>query len=196
VTPGGSPALGAETAPSTLRTLGDTTELRALAARYLAELDAGQFDRDWAAGLFTDDVELRFPMGGHAGVEGVAAFTHTIMDRWANTHHHGSECLVHLRGDEADVEWSLLASHIHTDSPPPPAPTRCFQLGGRFRALARRTPAGWRFARLVLRIAWTSGAPPAGIPRVTAEAIETRDAGPGPGAAVLPPPTSTEETHP
>jgi hypothetical protein len=137
--------------------LADRTDLGDLAERYLASLDAGTFDDEWASSFFTQDVELTFPVGSHQGRAGAAAFTRKIMERWDGTHHHGSPALVEPDGDRATVAWSLIASHLHFDSPRPPAASRYFQLGGRFDTFVRRTPAGWRFARMRLRITWSTG---------------------------------------
>ncbi|MFE9706236.1 nuclear transport factor 2 family protein [Streptomyces sp. NPDC005930] len=154
--------------------LSDVTALKDLADRYLASLDAGTFDAAWAGALFTDDVEMTFPVGSHRGSTGVDGFTARIMARWGRTHHHGSESTVEVDGDRAEVGWSLIASHVHHGSPLPPDASEYFQLGGRFAGTARRTPDGWRFDRLRLRIVWTTGAVPAGVTRVDARTLDTR----------------------
>ncbi|MER7488622.1 nuclear transport factor 2 family protein [Streptomyces sp. NPDC126497] len=146
--------------------LADRAALGDLAERYLASLDEGTFDDAWARSFFTEDVELTFPVGSHRGRAGVAAFTREIMERWDGTHHHGSPPLVELDGDRATVAWSLIASHLHFDSPRPPAASRYFQLGGRFDTSVRRTPAGWRFARMRLRITWSTGPASAAVTSV------------------------------
>lgn len=143
--------------------LTDRAVLGDLAERYLASLDEGTFGDEWARSFFTEDVELTFPVGGHQGRAGAAAFTRKIMERWDGTHHHGSPALVELDGDRASVAWSLIASHLHFDSPRPPAASHYFQLGGRFDTSVRRTPAGWRFARMRLRITWSTGRAPAAV---------------------------------
>nr|WSY51618.1 nuclear transport factor 2 family protein [Streptomyces sp. NBC_00886] len=146
--------------------LADRTVLGDLAERYLTSLDEGTFDDEWARSFFTEDIELTFPVGSHQGRAGAAAFTREIMERWDGTHHHGSPALVEIDADRATVAWSLIASHLHFDSPRPPAASRFFQLGGRFDTSARRTPAGWRFARMRLRITWSTGAASAAVTSV------------------------------
>lgn len=97
--------------------LADRTVLGDFAERYLASLDEGTFDDEWASSFFTEDIELTFPVGSHQGRVGAAAFTREIMERWDGTHHHGSPALVEIDADRATVAWSLIASHLHFDSP-------------------------------------------------------------------------------
>lgn len=154
--------------------LADLAELQRLAGRYLASLDEGDFGEAWAKSLFTEDIEMTFPVGSHRGITGVGAFTTEIMARWGRTHHHGSDSSVDLDDDRAGLSWSLIASHVHHGSPVPPDPSEYFQLGGRFTGTARRTPDGWRFDRLRLRIVWTTGAVPRGVTQVDATTLDTR----------------------
>ncbi|MEU6895139.1 nuclear transport factor 2 family protein [Streptomyces sp. NPDC046557] len=154
--------------------LSDLAALSKLSERYLATLDEGTFDAVWAESLFTEDVELTFPVGSHRGVAGVPKFTSQIMERWGRTHHHGSDVSVELDADRAAISWSLIASHVHFGSPLPPDASRYFQLGGRFTASARRTPDGWRIDRLRLRIVWTTGAVPQGVTEVDTKTLDTR----------------------
>ncbi|MTE21009.1 nuclear transport factor 2 family protein [Streptomyces sp. TRM43335] len=155
-----------------VRALSDRALLGELVDRYMATLDRGVFDDDWAGSLFTEDVHLVFPVGSHRGVAGAAEFTREIMERWERTHHHASGCVIASDGDLASVGWSLIASHVHFDSPPPPATSRYFQLGGRFDGTARRTPDGWRFESLKLRIVWTTGAVPPSVTSIDAKTID------------------------
>ncbi|MFF0054818.1 nuclear transport factor 2 family protein [Streptomyces microflavus] len=136
------------------------------------------FDAVWAASLFTEDVELLFPVGSHQGLTGADGFLREIMERWGRTHHHGSLASVEPDGDLAAVSWSLIASHVHFGSPLPPQPSAYFQIGGRFTGVARRTPDGWRFARLRLRIVWSTGSPPGGVTEVDARTLEAADSRP------------------
>jgi hypothetical protein len=171
---------GANTTPdldalaAEVRRLSDLAMLVRLVDRYHASLDQGTFDHAWAMSLFTDDVELTFPVGSHRGIAGVPAFTAEIMARWGRTHHHGSDVSIDLDGDRAAISWSLIASHVHFGSPLPPDATQYFQLGGRFTGLARRTPDGWRIDRLRLRIVWSTGAVPKGVTQVDAKTVDSR----------------------
>lgn len=167
-------AAGADALAAQVARLTDHTELRQLIDSYLAGLDEGDFGEAWTKSLFTEDIEMTFPVGSHRGMADVGAFTGEIMARWGRTHHHGSDGTVRLDGDRAELSWSLIASHVHHGSPAPPAPSEYFQLGGRFTGTARRTPDGWRFDRLRLRIVWTTGAVPGSVTRINATTVDTR----------------------
>ncbi|RLK53975.1 nuclear transport factor 2 family protein [Actinokineospora cianjurensis] len=148
-----------------LRVLIDRLAIEELLDRYLAGLDEAEFDDTWARSIFTEDGRFEFPVGGHAGVTGMAGFTAAMMGKWRRTHHLGACHLVELDGDLARVRGNLIATHLHPQSPPPeqlprgraPEP---FQVGDRFEGEARRTDAGWRFARLAFEVVWSRGTPP------------------------------------
>ncbi len=177
-----APPAGELTGPSALeqvallaeevRRLSDRASLGELIDRYLLTLDEGVFDEKWAESLFTEDVELTFPVGAHRGISGVDEFTREIMYRWAQTHHHGSHYVIEQGGDRVELAWSIIASHVHPGSPPPPGSVSYFQLGGRFDGVARRTPLGWRFERLGLRITWTTGPVPSDIPPIAPDTYD------------------------
>lgn len=140
-----------------LASLSDRVALTDLADRYLRALDEKSFDQARAHLVFTDDVSLSFPPGDHQGILGVAAFTSGFMGHWARTHHNVSHYQVELDGDKATIGWNVIAVHVHQGSPPPPASSAHFYLGGRFDGTAVRTSYGWRLDRLALRVVWTSG---------------------------------------
>jgi len=146
-----------------IRRLSDRTAVADLIDRYLLLLDDGAFDDAWARRVFADDVALEFPPGNHYGIDGVARFTSGFMGHWARTHHHASNYLIELDGDRAAVTWSVIASHVHPGSPPPPASGMHFHLGGRFDGVAVRQSAHWRLQRLALRVIWTTGV---GVPSI------------------------------
>ncbi|MFJ7062325.1 nuclear transport factor 2 family protein [Streptomyces microflavus] len=196
----GSPGPGLGELAAEVARLSDIAALNHLIDRYLAGLDEGLassaststsgsgsglgsgpgsgFDAVWAASLFTEDVELLFPVGSHQGLTGADGFLREIMERWGRTHHHGSLASVEPDGDRAAVSWSLIASHVHFGSPLPPQPSAYFQIGGRFTGVARRTPDGWRFARLRLRIVWSTGSPPGGVTEVDDRTLDAADSRP------------------
>jgi hypothetical protein len=140
-----------------VRELGDRIAISDLIDRYFLSLDQGRFDQEYARRVFSEDVELSFPPGDHTGLPGLAAYTAGFMGHWKRTHHHISRHLIALDGDRAEIGWNLFATHIHPDSPPPPASGHHFYLGGRFEGEAVRTPDGWRVRRLTLRVSWTTG---------------------------------------
>ncbi|MGI5237977.1 nuclear transport factor 2 family protein [Dactylosporangium sp. CA-139066] len=157
-----------------IRALADRLAVGELCDRYLLVLDEGRFDESWAAGVFTDDVELAFPPGTHHGLAGLDAFTATFMGPWARTHHHTGNYLIDLDGDQAAFTCPVIATHVHPGSPPPPAPANLFRLGGWFSGTAVRTPSGWRLNRLALRVTWTVGS---GAPAIVATMTAAQRAG-------------------
>ncbi|MFB4310299.1 nuclear transport factor 2 family protein [Actinomadura sp. GTD37] len=148
--------------------LTDRAEIIDLIAHYNRSLDERRFDDAWARSVFAEDAVVAFPVGGHAGLPGLADFTARFMGRWERTHHHATDHLVRLDGDRAAVGWNMLATHVH-----PPRAARgeagaagpdLFQLGAVLDGTAVRAPGGWRFERLALRVVWTSGRPAQGVP--------------------------------
>ena len=154
-----------------VRQLADRAALTDLADRYLLALDEGTFDQARAASVFTEDVLLEFPPGTHRGLAGAAGFTSGFMAHWDRTHHLASSHHIDLMGDRATVAWNVIAIHVHHGSPPPPAPSRHFYLGGRFAGTAVRTRLGWRLHQLALRVVWTAGP---GIPSIAATMASAR----------------------
>lgn len=146
-----------------VRDLVDREALRDLLSRYFLALDQGTYDEDWAGAIFTEDVSLSFPPGDHQGIDGVTAFTRSFMSLWARTHHHTADLLINLAGDRAFLAFNVIATHVRHGSPPPPASSDHFHLGGRFEGTALLTPRGWRLQRLSLTVLWTTGAGAPGI---------------------------------
>ncbi|MFF9011379.1 nuclear transport factor 2 family protein [Streptomyces sp. NPDC014870] len=142
----------------------DRAELSALIDTYATGLDVGSFDEAWAQSLFTEDVDLHYPVGSHRGHAGLLSFTREIMDRWQRTQHLTAGHRITVQGDRAELDWNLLAVHVHPGDDPARAGLEPFRIGGRFEAEAIRTPQGWRFARMSLQIIWTSGSPATGVP--------------------------------
>ena len=155
-----------------VRALADRAAISDLIDRYQLALDDGMFDNAWARAVFAPDVVLDFPPGSHHGVAGLTEFTSGFMRHWARTHHHASNYVIGLAGHEATVSWNVIASHVHHDSPLPPAQGKQFHLGGRFDGDAIRTADGWRLRRLTLRVVWTAGI---GIPSIAATMAEARE---------------------
>lgn len=141
--------------------LADRTEIIELFDRFARDLDHRAFEAeaapdDWARSLFTEDVTLAFPVGSHAGIDGVTALHRAALAPFARTQHLHTNYLIDLAGDRADVEFQLLATHVYADPAEPP-----FQVGDRYTGEVVRTAAGWRIRRLALDVVWTRGRPPA-----------------------------------
>jgi hypothetical protein len=150
---------------SSTTALADRVAVTELCDRYLLGLDDPAHAVTDPSELFTEDVVLDFPPGRHRGLPGLAEFTATFMSHWARTHHHSAGYILAPDEDRMSVTWSVIATHVHPDAPPPPASANHFHLGGRFTGSAVRTPFGWRIDHLKLRVLWTTGA---GVPAIVA----------------------------
>lgn len=144
-----------------VRSLSDRADVSELIDRYITAFDLlaeEPRDDEWYRSVFTEDVRLIFPIGGHVGIDGLAEFNRAARAKWARTHHLSANHLVTLDGDRARVRAHLLVTHVpDLDGPP-----RHLSTGSHFDATAVRTPAGWRLAELVFTLVWISGEPPAG----------------------------------
>lgn len=162
-----------------VRQLTDQAAVASLADRYLRSLDDGDFDAVKARAIFTKDVAFSFPPGDHAGIAGVAEYTHGFMRHWERTLHNASHYLIEVDGDQATIAWNVFAVHVHRGSPPPPTHSDHFYLGGRFTGTAVRTYSGWRLRHLALRVAWTAGQSIPSIAAVMAGAEKANLSAPG-----------------
>lgn len=141
-----------------IRTLVDRAELGGLIDRYMITLDTADGpgrDVGWYRTMFTDDVRMTFPVGAHRGVSGLPEFQRAATVRWKVTHHLSANHVVDVDGDRAGISAQLLATHVEHDSPA--GPQRTFHIGGRYRADAVRTPAGWRISDLSFVVVWSEG---------------------------------------
>jgi hypothetical protein len=144
--------------------LSDRAEISELLDRYLTDFDTlltQPFDhvpRDdaWYRRLFTEDLRLTFPVGGHQGIAGLAEFQLAAKANWARTQHISSNHVVDLDGDKAALRAQLLVTHVH----PVELSRPHFTAGSRIQALAVRAQEGWRLDELTISLIWTSGAPP------------------------------------
>ncbi|MEK8141866.1 nuclear transport factor 2 family protein [Streptomyces sp. M10(2022)] len=88
-------------------------EVAALLDRYLLTLDDEELDEAWAAGLFTQDAVVAFPMNRHTGIDGMAAYHRRALSAFAATQHLGSPALVVLDRDRASLRANLMSTHVH-----------------------------------------------------------------------------------
>lgn len=139
-----------------LRALTDRADIDRLVTDYLRSLDEGTIDEAWARSFFTQDARSETPVGVHEGIGAQLSSTRDAMALFERTVHFGSDLLVDVDegGDRATVRWNQLSTHVLG------TPERLFVSGGHSEAEVVRTPEGWRFRRLALRIAWTRGRPP------------------------------------
>jgi hypothetical protein len=114
---------------------------------------AFHFDRnepEAVGDLFTADAmidygpEMDNVIGGKALTEVVGRGLRTI---FAATSHHISNPIVTIDGDDATLIAYLYAWHRYHDGSPDG------YLWGQYHTKLRKTPAGWRFTELVLKIA-------------------------------------------
>lgn len=138
-------------------------QVAALLDRYLLSLDDEELDDAWAAGLFTEDAVVAFPISRHEGIDGMAEYHRSALSAFAATQHLGSPTLVVLDGaDRATLRANLLSTHVHHahharpqgDLPP------LFATGTFVNGEARRTLHGWRLSLLSFRLLWADGSPP------------------------------------
>ncbi|MCD9193526.1 nuclear transport factor 2 family protein [Streptomyces albireticuli] len=147
-----------------VRALADRAAISELVDRYVVLLDtqdADGFDDSWPATVFTDDVELAFPVGTWQGLEGVARFHYEAKARFAHTLHLSGNHTITLDGDEADVRLHLVATHVHHPADPARAH---FDIGGHYAGRAVRTDDGWRFRTWGFHLDWSTGPGPDGVP--------------------------------
>jgi SnoaL-like domain len=144
-----------------VRSLSDRVDISELIDRYITAFDLltdEPRDDEWYLSVFTEDIRLVFPVGGHTGIDGLAEFNRAARAKWARTHHLSANHLVTLDGDRATVRAHLLVTHV----PDIDETGHHLSTGSHFDATAVRTPAGWRLREIVFTLVWISGQPPAG----------------------------------
>jgi SnoaL-like protein len=154
-----------------LQTLADRVDIGELLDRYAATLDESQdparFDETWARSVFTDDVELSFPVGSREGIDGAVALHRHGMGRFVRTQHVVSNLVLDFDlggdgdggGDRVGLRANLLAAHVHANG----EGESLFVVGDWYEGEARRTASGWRLGRLALHVVWNMGQPPLGL---------------------------------
>ncbi|MFC9914450.1 nuclear transport factor 2 family protein [Streptomyces sp. NPDC059862] len=130
----------------------------ALLNRYLVSLDEEELDAAWAAGLFTQDAVVAFPISRHEGLAGMADYHSTALSAFAATMHLGSPAVVEVSGDSATLRANLVSTHVHRTGGREGAP-QLFTTGTSVHGRARFTPLGWRLSELSFRLVWADGSP-------------------------------------
>ncbi|MFE9762915.1 nuclear transport factor 2 family protein [Streptomyces sp. NPDC005808] len=142
----------------------ETDEIRALLDRYLIGLDDEELNDAWASRLFTRDARVEFPMSGHKGLDGLAAYHRESLAAFAATQHLGSPAVVdrQIEGEDgrgrARLRANLVSTHVHH---PGGTGRPLFTAGTLATGEAVRTDDGWRLASLSFRVLWTEGTPAA-----------------------------------
>jgi SnoaL-like domain len=144
---------GPDGVPPAMAQLVDRDEITRLVYRLGVCLDDGRFDdlRD----LFVDDAVASTPGGVAEGKDALvaqAARNHSPED---GIQHLIGNVLVDLDGDRATVRANLVVTFARLVADPD-APSA---LGEVYRFVARRSPSGWRLARVESHPVWASRAP-------------------------------------
>ncbi|WP_052423140.1 nuclear transport factor 2 family protein [Nonomuraea candida] len=141
-----------------VRELGDRAELAALCDRYVTHLDRDRDDDTWFDAVFTEDVQLVFPMGEYKGMAGLARFQEMARGTFERTHHMSGNYAIEIDGDRARVRAHLTAVHVRRGA----EPGGHFDIGGHYEAEAVRTTRGWRIRRFAFDLVWSAGEGPKG----------------------------------
>lgn len=142
-----------ESATGGRRAAQDRGEVAALLDRYLIGLDTEHLDDAWARALFTPDAVVEFPVGRHAGIDGLATFHRTALAKFDSTQHLNSPAVVDLAGDRATLRANLISTQV--------LPSQAlFVTGTSVHGAARLTTDGWRLRTLSFRLIWKTGEPP------------------------------------
>jgi ketosteroid isomerase-like protein len=146
----------------TVRRLVDKDEIVDLVHRYSHLVDHRRYDE--VAGLFTDDCEVDYGIGGGEPIRGRDALAATFgamadsRHGFAATSHHNANVLVTFEGDDrASVRTSVYAWHQAPDGTTP-------RIWGWYYDVVARTAEGWRLAVRQLRVTGNEGWPADWLP--------------------------------
>jgi uncharacterized protein (TIGR02246 family) len=159
--------------------LADRAAISSLLCGYYAAVDDKVLDAAVVANTFTEDGRLVSPAGVTlAGRDAITEAQTTAFTRFKATHHVTSDHVIVIDGDRARLRANVTAMHVWADDQADSLSLQShFVAGGVFDGLALRTPQGWRFTELALRISWRTGAMPflAGTPDTTTSARRDAD---------------------
>jgi hypothetical protein len=133
----------------------DQTALRELLAGYFRGFEAERSDGRWLRSIFTADAVVAFPAGERTGLAEIGQLTRDLQQLWDRTLHMVSNHVIDVQDDRATVHATLHATHVHRQDDP----GGHLRIGAYVDAAAARTPDGWRFRRLAIRLVWTDGDP-------------------------------------
>jgi len=97
---------------------------------------------------FTPDGVLELPFGRFEGRSAIEAMQQPKIGN--GSHHLSSNHMIAIDGDTASARSYVIATHIFDLA----KPRDIAQAGGWYDYELRRTPKGWRFARVKLTIVW------------------------------------------
>lgn len=129
-----------------VRELADIEAIRTLKYRYCALCDAG-YDADPLAALFTEDaVWDGGPIGAHEGREAIRRFFQGSPNRVPWALHMVTNPIITVEGDHATGSWYLWEPLVYAL----PDGEEAWWMSARYDDQYRRTPQGWRFARVAI----------------------------------------------
>ncbi|WP_419992494.1 nuclear transport factor 2 family protein [Streptomyces boninensis] len=127
--------------------IADRIEIAELFSRLANVLDEHRHDD--IATVYAEDVVVHSPRGGELrGLEEVTAHLKRSQFADEQTLHQNTDVVVDLDGDRARATSNQLTYFSRGDEPP-------HETGAvRVSASAVRTPAGWRFDEMTIKVAW------------------------------------------
>ena len=145
--------IGLDRLPPAVAELVERDEIVRLVYRLGACLDEGRFDD--MRSLLTDDAVASTPGGVAEGIDAAIAQASRNHSPDHSIQHLIGNVLVDLQGDKATVRANLVVRFARPDAEPD-APSA---LGEVYRFAARRSPSGWRLARVETYPVWASHTP-------------------------------------
>jgi hypothetical protein len=126
----------------------DRLDITELFARLAHLLDNNNLDD--VRTVYTEDVEVHSPRGGELhGLASVTEYLRGSQVATEQTHHMNTDILITLDGDQAEASANQLVHFFREGEPP-------HQKSGLHTSYtAVRTPAGWRFRKARITLAWT-----------------------------------------
>jgi len=133
----------------------DREAIQQLMATYAFAIDA----KDYAGitACFTDDAAVEYAGHSHR-VTGRAAIADLMERQLAPldvTQHMFTNFIIQVECDKGQVRCDMLAQHIRRGVPG----GEKYMAGGQYSAEVRRTPGGWKIARIAARTLWSEGNP-------------------------------------
>jgi uncharacterized protein (TIGR02246 family) len=144
---------GTELDQAALQRLVDESDLRKLMLAMPRCLDM----RDWDGygNLFTEDAIFEIAGQVRVGRQAIADGPRGDLEKlYERTRHFMGNIYIDVDGDEAHIVSYVIAVHI----PVAADMATHADVGGGYRAIARRTDEGWRFTECHVDMFWASGA--------------------------------------
>ncbi len=158
--------------------IADDREISDVVIRYTWALDHRRFDD--LADVFCEDATADYGrLGVFKGPTAIGQAAAGSLGRFDRTQHIVSNHQITFDGDGAGAgagasdgargRCYFQAQHVWVDS----SGAHNYTVAGSYLDRYRRTASGWRIAERVLRVTWTDGGPPAGVPARDGEAASS-----------------------